>query len=281
MHPIVHELDQDHQVNQKQNQQMVVIKIGGSVLGELTDRFYNELIYLQEEGWFPILVHGGGPSITNMLTRMGITSSFVNGLRVTDEETLDVVQMILNGKENTEIVKNIQKSGGKAIGLSGVDDNMIIAEQLDPALGYVGKIKKISFPMLKTFQENKIIPVISPLGVDESGQVYNINADTVAQAIAIELKAKKIFLVSDVPGIYHQNQGEKQILHLLTPEDISLLKAKKQVTGGMIPKVEAALQCLDQGIEEILILDGREEGILAKVYEHQLVGTRILKSGVV
>ncbi len=278
MQPIVHDFDQEQKIDQKQ---FVVIKIGGSVLGELSDRFYKEVLYLLEEGWFPIIVHGGGPSITKMLTRIGIESSFVNGLRVTDEETLDVVQMILNGKENTEIVKRIQKLGGKAIGLSGVDDNMIIAEQLDPALGYVGKIKKISLPIFHIFQEQKIIPVISPLGVDETGQVYNINADTVAQAIAIELQAKKIFLVSDVPGIYHQQQGKKEILHLLTPKDIVQLKAKKQFTGGMIPKVDAAVQCLDQGIEEIFILDGREEGILAKVYDQQLVGTRIQKAEVV
>ena len=276
MHPTVHELDYQG----IGNQQIIVIKIGGSVLAELPDRFFSELLYLLEEGWFPIIVHGGGPSITKMLSRMGIESSFINGLRVTDEETLDVVQMVLNGKENTEIVKRIQKVGGTAIGLSGVDDNMILAEPLDPILGYVGRIKKISFPMFHVFQSQKIIPVISPLGMGENGQVYNINADTVAQAIAIHFQAKKIFLVSDVPGIYHDIKGQKTILHLLTPNEINQLKEKQQFTGGMIPKVEAALECLEQGIEEIFILDGREEGVLSKVYEHQLVGTRILKAGV-
>jgi len=262
-------------------QQIIVIKVGGSVLAELPDRFFKELLDLQKEGWFPVIVHGGGPSITKMLTRLGIESHFLNGLRVTDQQTLDVVQMVLNGKENTEIVNRIQKVGGRAIGLSGVDEQMIVAEPFDPQLGFVGKVKQVRTPMLEIFQAQQLIPVISPLGVDESGQVYNINADTVAQAIATHLKAKKIFMVSDIPGIYHNSSGEKRILHQLTPQDIDQLINTRQVTDGMIPKVEAAIECLEQGIDEVCIIDGREEGILAKLYDHQLVGTRILKAGVV
>lgn len=263
------------------NKEIIVVKIGGSILAELTDSFYEELLYLIEEGYFPVIIHGGGPSITMMLTRLGIESTFINGLRVTDEETLDVVQMVLNGKENTEIVKRIQCAGGKAIGLSGVDDEIILAELLDPTLGYVGKIVNINFPLLEAFMTQNIIPVISPLGVDKAGQVYNINADTVAQAIAIELKAKKILLMSDIPGIYHSNRGQKSILPLLTPQDIEELKVNQHISGGMIPKVEAALQCLEQGVEEIIILDGREAGILSRVINHQPIGTRILKAEVV
>lgn len=278
MHPIVRKLKQSNHIP---DQQIVVIKIGGSVLAELPDYFFKELLYLLKEGWFPILIHGGGPSITNMLSKLGLQSTFINGLRVTDDQTLDVVEMVLNCKENKEIVKRIHKAGGKAIGLSGIDLEMILAEQIDSDLGYVGRVKKFSFPMLSTFQLQEIIPVISPLGVDEKGQVYNINADTVAKEVAIQLQVKKIFMISDIPGIYHNKKGERKIINLLTPEDINQLMELNQFTGGMIPKVEAALHCIEQGISEVFILDGREEGILTKVYDHQLVGTRIHKEDLV
>jgi len=274
-------IERNKQKNTQITKEIVVIKIGGSILAELTDSFYKELLYLMNEGYFPVIIHGGGPSITKMLTRLGIESSFINGLRVTDEETLDVVQMVLNGKENTEIVRSIQRAGGKAIGLSGVDDEIILAEPLDPVLGYVGKITDINIPLLATFMEQSIIPVISPLGVDKDGQVYNINADTVAQAIAVELKARKILLLSDIPGIYHSYHGEKIVLPILTPALVEELKANQNISGGMIPKVDATLQCLDQGVEEVFILDGREKGILYKAIDHQLVGTRIIKLEVV
>ena len=139
-----------------------MVKIGGSVMSELPDSFYQELVYLIEHGWFPVIVHGGGPSITAMLKKMGIESSFIEGLRVTDEETLDVVQMVLNGKENSEVVKKLYKAGGKAVGLSGLDDGMLKAEQLDPRLGFVGKITDINFTLLEQFYLTKTIPVISP-----------------------------------------------------------------------------------------------------------------------
>jgi len=268
-------------VQKNQAKKLIVIKIGGSILADLPEGFFQDLQYLLKNDWFPIIVHGGGPAITTMLDRLGINARFVNGLRVTDEQTLEVVQMILNGKENSELVKRIQKAGGKALGLSGIDDQMILAEPLNPALGYVGKITKISFPLLKFLLAENIIPVISPLGIDQNGQVYNINADTVAEAIAIELQAKKIFLLSDIPGIYQNNQGQKKILHLLTPEDIEQLKAEQQFFGGMLPKVDACLQCLQEGIEEIYILDGREEEVISKVFAKQLIGTRILRAEVV
>ncbi len=261
--------------------QIVVIKIGGSILAELPDSFYKEIIYLLDNGWFPVVVHGGGPSISGVLSKMGIESTFIEGLRVTDLETLDVVQMVLNGKENSEVVKRLFKAGGKAIGLSGIDDGMIMAEQLDPMLGYVGTVKKFSFSLLKYFLSSKTIPVISPLGIGEDGQIFNINADTVAQAVAIQLKAKKILMVSDIPGIYHTEEGEKEILHLLTPEDIECLRSNRQVTDGMIPKVDAAIHCLQEGIDDIYILDGREEGVLSKIYNDQLVGTKIYRSEVI
>jgi len=276
-HPTVH----DYTVEYSAKQETVVIKVGGSVLENLSDTFFKEIIYLLNQGWFPVIVHGGGPSITKMLNRLGIVSSFHQGLRITDEKTLEIVQMVLNGKENKEMVKRIQQAGGNAIGLSGIDNNMIVAEPLDSNLGYVGSIKKVSFPMVSYLRENKIIPVISPLGTDEKGQIYNINADTVAQALASHLKAKKVFLVSDVPGIYTEKGGKKETLKVISYKDINQLKKSNQISGGMIPKMEAATQCLLQGTEEIYVLDGREEGALSKIYHHQAVGTKILKSGVV
>ncbi len=274
------DLNKDYKFN-KMYSQIVVIKIGGSILSELPDTFYKEIVYLLDNGWFPVIVHGGGPSISGVLAKMGMKSTFIEGLRVTDLDTLDVVQMVLNGKENSEVVKRLFKAGGRAIGLSGIDDGMILAEQLDPKLGYVGTVKGISFSLLNHFLSTKTIPVISPLGMGEDGQIYNINADTVAQAVAIHLKAKKILMVSDIPGIYHTDKGEKVILHSLTPDDIECLRTKRQVTDGMIPKVDAAIHCLEEGVDDIYILDGREEGILSKIFNDQSVGTKIYRAEVI
>ncbi|MFX0560557.1 acetylglutamate kinase [Tepidibacillus infernus] len=271
----VRNLYSEHALDAKQ---VIVIKIGGSVLGELSAEFYQELVKLIDQGWFPVIVHGGGPAINQMLAKLGITSSFINGLRVTDGVTLEVVQMVLNGKENKEIVKRIQMAGGNAIGLSGIDQHMIEVEPLDPQLGYVGKIKQISCHLFSQLQFQNTIPVISPLGMDQKGQIYNINADTVAQAIATQLNASKLLMVSDIPGIYQTVKGKRKVLHLLTREEIDHLITEQHVLGGMIPKVEAALQCLDHGIDEVYILDGREKGILTKVIDHQLVGTKIYKA---
>ncbi|MFV9510555.1 acetylglutamate kinase [Tepidibacillus sp. LV47] len=260
---------------------LIVIKIGGSVLNELTDQFYQEMIEMIADGWFPVIVHGGGPSITKMLERLGIQSSFVNGLRITDQETLQVVEMVLNGKENKEIVRRIQALGGKAVGLSGIDYGMIQAERLDPSLGYVGKVKSVSFPLLPFFQREKVIPVISPLGIDLQGQIYNINADMVAQAFAVYLQAKKLIMVSDTPGIFRTEEGKKKIIHQLSPKNIEHLIAKGEIVKGMIPKVQAAMECLEKGIDDIYVVDGRQDGVLAKVLDEDEIGTRICKQEVV
>ncbi len=262
------------------HKKIIVIKIGGSVLADLPNRFYQDLLQMQKEGWLPIIVHGGGPSITSMLNKLGVTSSFVKGLRVTDKETLEVVQMVLNGKENKEIVKKIHAVGGTAFGLSGIDGGMIEAMPLEPELGYVGKVQNVRFPQF-LLQTNMVIPVISPLGMDNQGQIYNINADTVAQAIATKLKAKKLVMVSDIPGIYQEMDGKKSILSHLNIEEIKPLIETNQLTGGMIPKVEAAIQCINQGIDEVYIIDGKEEGILFRILQGQQAGTKIEKKAVV
>ncbi|TCS83286.1 acetylglutamate kinase [Tepidibacillus fermentans] len=270
-----------HKETVKNDKKLVLLKIGGSVLNELTDRFYREMIEMMDDGWFPVIVHGGGPSITMMLEQLGIQSSFVNGLRVTDKETLQVVEMVLNGKENKEIVRKIQAVGGNAVGLSGIDHGIIQAECLDPSLGYVGKVKSISFPWLSIFQTQKIIPVISPLGIDRYGQVFNINADMVAQALAVHLQAKKLVMISDTPGIYQMEKGEKKIIHQLDPQGVERLIAEGEISKGMIPKVQAALHCLETGIEEVYVVDGRMQGVLSKVLDGDQIGTRICKAEVV
>jgi len=273
MHRIVHkELMKPYQT--------ILIKLGGSILSELPNSFYSELVKMMEYGWFPVIVHGGGPSITQMLSQLGIESSFVNGLRVTDEKTLQVVEMVLNGKENKEIVRRIQMVGGNAIGLSGIDNGMIQAELLHPSLGYVGKIKNIDFPWLDIFQMQKVIPVMSPLGMDQLGQIYNINADTVAQALAVHLQAKKLLLVSDIPGIYQMGKDGKKIIHHLNPQEINQMIASGEISKGMIPKVEAAVQSLEMGIDDVYVVDGRISGVLPKVLEQKQIGTRIYRSGV-
>ncbi|WP_339060468.1 acetylglutamate kinase [Tepidibacillus marianensis] len=259
----------------------ILIKIGGSILSDLSNSFYRELIGMVAYGWFPVIVHGGGPSITKMLNQLGIESNFINGLRVTDEKTLQVVEMVLNGKENKEIVRQIQMAGGNAVGLSGIDHRIIQAEPLHSLLGYVGKIKKIEFPWLDIFQAQNIIPVISPLGIDQQGQIYNINADTVAQALAVHLQAKKLLMISDIPGIYQTEKGEKRIIHQLNPQGIDQLIANGEISEGMIPKVEAAVQCLETGIEDVYVVDGRLEGIVSKILDQEQVGTRICKAEMV
>jgi acetylglutamate kinase len=222
---------------------MIVIKCGGSTLDALSDAFYQDLVKIGAA----IVVHGGGPAINAQLKINGVEAKFVNGLRVTDAATLQIVQMVLIGKTNKEIVTRIQKAGGKAVGLSGIDGSLLVCEQADPALGFVGKVKKVNTDVLDKL--DGYIPVIAPLGVDENGQVYNINADVAAGAVAAAVGAKRLVLVTDVAGV----MKDGQIIEELNEKEIAEMIEDGTIYGGMIPKVNAALDGLAQGVSEVVI----------------------------
>lgn len=253
----------------------LVIKCGGSVMDQLPASFFDQLVQLVHQGQVkPILVHGGGPDITKLLNELNIESKFVNGLRVTTEQTLDVVEMVLSGKMNKSFVRNIIANGGKAVGLSGADGKLLEATPINPdlELGYVGKIAKVNNELLIQLSENQIIPVISPIGIDQSGQRWNINGDLAAAAIAKELHAP-LWVITNVDGVMKENN----IIHHLQISEATSLIENKVITGGMIPKVKAAIDCIQSGVKEVLILNGIEENILLKIMHGEKLGTKILE----
>ena len=251
-----------------------VIKFGGHAMGEmsLTETFAKDIVLLKHIGINPIVVHGGGPQIGQMLDRLRIQSSFVDGLRVTDAATVEIVEMVLSGSINKQIVTEINKAGGTAIGISGKDGSLIKARKLsrtvkDPDsnierildLGFVGEPVAINPVIFEEFQDSDIIPVIAPIGVGEDGQTYNINADTAAGAIAAALGASKLLMLTDVPGILNK---EKELISELTSEEARGLMKDGTISGGMIPKVETCIDALDAGVQAAHILDGRIPHVL-------------------
>lgn len=255
----------------------VVIKCGGSVFKQLPPSFYQDIVYIQEQGeWQPIIVHGGGPLISQLLKQTGVPTTFVDGLRVTTNEVLDVVEMALSGSMNKGIVREIAQAGGKAIGLSGVDGKLLEANVIDEnsALGFVGKVEKVNVSLMEKVVQQGLTPVISPIGMDASGQRYNINADMAASSIAQALGAKLCF-ISDIPGIYEEVDGEKKVFHQLNEEKINQLIKQEVIFGGMIPKVQSALQALHQQVIEVSIVDGTAEHGLLEFMQGKEIGTRI------
>jgi acetylglutamate kinase len=236
---------------------IMVIKIGGSVTDRLHSSFFSACVSLLERGWQLIIVHGGGPWINRWLEKAGITPRFVDGLRVTDADTLEVVEMVLAGSMNKHLVTQFEQAGARAIGISGVDGELIRVKQRDPALGYVGEVTEINPGILQGLLEQGWVPVVASLGVDATGQHYNINADHAAGAIAQALKAHTLALVTDVPGIWKVENGEKRVLRYVTPEQIDDMISDGTIAGGMIPKVTAGMQCLSGDVERVMIVDGR------------------------
>jgi acetylglutamate kinase len=257
-----------------------VIKCGGSTLTALPDVFFEDLKKLCDQHIYPIIVHGGGPAITEMLDKLEIVSSFVNGLRVTNEATLDVVEMILGGKINKEIVRRIQSQGLRAIGLTGMDGHLIEAISVDNSdqIGYVGQVSQVNIELITQLIDMAYVPVIAPIGISAQGeQRYNINADTVAGAVASSMKATPLVIVTDVPGIMRSQYGEKTVMPEVTVAMIHEMIANGEIYGGMIPKVQAAIQCIQGDVEEVVIVHGSEPHILSKVLQGESVGTRIKK----
>lgn len=254
-----------------------VMKCGGSTLTALPDVFFDDLRQLQEQGNIPVIVHGGGPAISDMLTKLRIETEFVRGLRVTTEEVLDVVEMVLAGKINKEIVRRIQQAHGSALGVSGTDGFLIEAQPVDNAdeIGFVGEVTKVNAALLEGLTQMNVMPVIAPIGVDRAGQRYNINADTAAGAVASELGASQLIVVTDVPGIMKQVGGERTVLPSVTVADIEAMIESGEIYGGMIPKVRAAMKCIQGDVQEVVIVNGAEPHILSRVLQGEQIGTRI------
>lgn len=260
---------------QRYDNAIVVIKLGGHAMGsdEKMETFARDVVLMRQVGINPVIINGGGPMINQMLKKLGIKSEFVNGKRVTDEATMEVVEMVLSGSVNKRVVQAINRAGGFAVGLSGKDANLIFCERAGEELGLVGKPTKVNPRVLQTLFSNDMIPVISPLGAGEDGETYNINGDTAAGSIAAALNADRLLLLTDVDGV----QGpDGSIIAELTPSDIEKLITDGTISGGMIPKTETALRAVEKGVRAVVILDGREpNACLLELFTQQGAGTLI------
>ncbi len=273
---------------QRYDQATVVIKYGGHAMGDakLAEGFARDVVMLEQASVKPVVVHGGGPQIARLLDRLGIVSEFSGGLRVTDAATVEVVEMVLAGSINKQIVNQINQLGGHACGISGKDGNLMIARKLtrterDPDsnieraidLGFVGDPEEVNPRIVQVLAANEIIPVVAPLGFARDGTTYNINADTFASALAASLKAKRLLLLTDVAGVLDR---DKKLIHHLSVSQAKAMIADGTITGGMIPKVEGCIGVIEQGVEGVVILDGRvPHAVLLELFTEHGVGTLI------
>jgi acetylglutamate kinase len=268
---------------QKLYGKVVVIKYGGNAMinETLKKAVMKDIVLLAGVGIKVVLVHGGGPEISNMLKIIGKESKFINGLRYTDEETADVAAMVLAGKVNKGLVSLIQTSGGKAVGLCGLDGGMLQVSKLqgDVDLGFVGEIRKVDTSSITMALDNGFIPVIATVGADESGQTYNINADTAAAAVAGALKAERLISMTDVKGLLREKDDESSLISRIGTGEISGLMETGIISGGMIPKIQSCVDGIKDGIKEVAIIDGRvEHAVLAELLSGESMGTLIFES---
>ena len=266
----------------------LVVKYGGHAMGEGGDSFARDVVLLKQVGIHPIVVHGGGPQIGLMLKRLGIESRFVDGLRVTDAETMEIVEMVLAGTINKQLVAAINAEGGCAVGLTGKDGGLIEAKKIRRSklegdvrteidLGFVGEPQRVAAGVLDTFRQSDIIPVIAPIGVGASGETYNINADTVAGAVASAVKATRLLLLTDVAGVL---DADKRLLSEITAGAARRMIAAGVIYGGMIPKVETCLEAVDGGVEAAVILDGRvPHAILLELFTDTSGAGTLIRAG--
>ncbi len=255
---------------------IVVIKYGGNAMinEDLKNSVMSDIILLTLVGVKVVLVHGGGPEITEMLGRVGLESKFVNGLRVTDKDTVDIVQMVLAGKVNKSLVNLIERKGGKAIGLSGIDGHMLRAEAKDEKLGFVGDITKVNVQPILDVIEKGYIPVVSTLGCDKEGNVYNVNADTAAAKIAGALTAESLISLTDISGILKDVNDPASLISHIEVDEAKSLMDEGIISGGMIPKVECCVNAIDWGVRKVFIIDGRvEHSILIETLTDEGIGT--------
>mgnify|MGYP000406847030 CR=1 FL=1 len=241
---------------QRYTDAIVVIKLGGHAMGsdDAMDSFARDIVLMQQVGVNPVIVHGGGPMINALLDKLEIKSEFVNGKRITDTATVEVVEMVLSGLVNKRIVQAINRQGGRAVGISGKDANLMICDQTDPSLGFVGTPAEMDVKLLHTLFERDMIPVIAPLGAGRNGETFNVNGDTAAGAIAGALKADRLLLLTDVSGV---KNSEGDVVTELKAEQIRQMTRDGVIAGGMIPKTETALDALEGGVRAAVILDGR------------------------
>ena len=260
---------------QRYDDAIVVIKLGGHAMGsdEALAEFARDVVLLRLCGVNPVVVHGGGPQINKLLDKLEIKSDFVNGKRVTDAATVEVVEMVLSGSVNKQIVQAIQGEGGKAVGLSGKDANLMICEPEDPALGLVGTPVAMDMTLLNLLFEKEMIPVIAPIGAGRNGETYNVNGDTAAGAYAKALKADRLLLLTDVAGV---KNAAGELLTELKAHEIRQMTADGVISGGMIPKTQTALDAVEGGVRAAVIIDGRESNAcLLELFTEQGAGSMI------
>ena len=256
----------------------VVVKYGGHAMDspELAELFAQDIVLMRLVGINPVVVHGGGPQITDLMQRLGKEPTFVDGRRVTDAETVDIVRMALVGKVNREVVASINQQGPYAVGLSGEDAGLITVTQRDPALGFVGDVSRIEPAILERLIGQELIPVIATVGVDEAGQAYNINADTVAGAIAEALHAEKLVYLTDIEGLRRDVSDAASLIRQTTADELDALMADGTIAGGMIPKVESCVHAVRNGVRRSHILDGRiPHVLLLEIFTDQGIGTMV------
>ncbi len=289
-HDIAHVLSEALPHMQRYDEEIVVVKYGGHAMGEeaLAKSFARDIVLMEQTAINPVVVHGGGPQIGEMLKRLGIKSEFAGGLRITDKATIEIVEMVLAGSINKQIVGFINEAGGKAVGLCGKDGNMVLARKLtrhvaDPGsnienvvdLGFVGEPEKVDTMVLDQILGRDLIPVLAPLATSREGITYNVNADTFAGAIAGALKAKRLLLLTDVPGVLDKS---KNLIKELSVADARRLIADGTISGGMIPKVETCMYALEAGVEGVVILDGKvPHAVLLELLTDHGAGTLMMR----
>ena len=255
---------------------IIVVKYGGNAMVNegLKTAVMRDVVLLSLVGVKVVLVHGGGPEISEMLQRVGKQSQFVDGLRVTDEETAEIVQMVLSGKVNKSLVRQIESIGGKAIGLSGVDGGMIRASVKDERLGYVGEIEEVNADIIRDTLDRGYIPVVSTVGYDNDGHVYNINADTAAAAIAADLKAESMIAMTDISGLLRDKDDPDSLIPVVDTKDVPSLIDQGIISGGMLPKVQCCVDAINGGVNKVFIIDGRvPHSILIETLTSEGLGT--------
>ncbi len=263
---------------QKYRGRVVVVKYGGNAMisEELKDAVMSDIVLLSLIGIKVVLVHGGGPEINGMLKKIGKESRFVNGLRYTDEETIDIVKMVLGGKVNKDLVTLLSQHGGRAIGLCGADGNMICCRKMqgETDLGFVGQIDRVDIRPIADVLNAGYVPVIATIGVDQNGQAYNINADTAAARIASALSAADLLLMTDIRGLLRDKNDEKTLIPLVYVSDVPALIKQGIISGGMIPKIECCVEAVRRGVDKAFILDGRiPHSLLIELFSNEGIGT--------
>lgn len=258
---------------------IVVIKYGGNAMvnASLKEQVMEDIVLLHLTGVKVVLVHGGGPEISELMTKLGKKAEFVDGLRVTDKETVDIVQMVLAGKINKSLVNFIEKKGGKSMGISGMDGRLIEAKMKDERLGYVGAITKVNIQPVKDLLEKDYIPVISTIGCDREGNAYNINGDTAAAFIAGALNAERLIMMTDIAGVLRDKDDVSTLIPHITINEAKKLYEEGVISGGMIPKVDCCIEAIEHGVKKVIIMDGRvPHSILMELFTDEGAGTMVV-----